>query len=43
MQPRATYTRRTMMTPQQQRKIVVVLAVLVGFSMVVSLILPLLQ
>ena len=32
-----------MMTPQQQRKIVVVLAVLVGFSMVVSLIVPLLQ
>jgi hypothetical protein len=31
-----------MMSPQQQRKIVVVLAVLVGFSMVVSLILPLL-
>ena len=30
------------MSPQQQRKIVVVLAVLVGFSMVVSLILPLL-
>lgn len=30
------------MSPQQQRKIVVALAVLVGFSMVVSLILPLL-
>jgi hypothetical protein len=31
-----------MMTPQQQRKIVVVLAILLGFSLVVSLILPLL-
>jgi hypothetical protein len=31
-----------MMTPQQQRKIVVVLAVVIGFAMVVSLVAPLL-
>jgi len=31
-----------MMTPQQQRRIVVALAVIVGFAMVVSLVAPLL-
>ena len=31
-----------MMSPQQQRKIVVVLAIVVGFSMVASLVVPLL-
>lgn len=29
-----------MMTPQQQRKIVIVIAVVVGISMVLSLVLP---
>ncbi len=31
-----------MMSPQQQRRIVIVLAVIVGFAMVVSLVAPLL-
>jgi hypothetical protein len=31
-----------MMTPQQQKKIVVVIAILLGFSLVASLVVPLL-